>query len=39
MNITRARELFVLGENCYKNGFLEEAVRYWMQTLDLKPDS
>lgn len=37
--IKRAQELYVLGENCYKNGFVEEAVRYWMQVLDLKPDS
>lgn len=38
-NITKARELYVLGESQYKQGDLISAVQSWAQALELKPDS
>ncbi|MCE5200381.1 MAG: thioredoxin family protein [Armatimonadota bacterium] len=38
-DITHARELYIQGENAYKNGRLEDAITSWVQAIELKPDS
>jgi len=38
-NITKARDLYALGDSEYKKGNLDGAVRAWAQVLELKPDS
>lgn len=37
--ITYARELYAQGEKANKSGRLEDAITFWVQALELKPDS
>ncbi len=38
-DITHARELYVQGEKAYNKGYLQNAITFWLQALELKPDS